>query len=63
MTLQEARAFVVRSGGQYTVYRMPTWPDGVWSATMKPPKELPDNAVIDDPPKREEPQQLGGLFS
>lgn len=63
MTIVEARNFVERSGAAYTVYRLPAWPDGVWSATMKTPRELPDHAVIDDPPKHGEPEQLGGLFS
>jgi hypothetical protein len=62
MTLVNARAFVKDHPG-YTAWRLPLWGPDVWSVTLKSKKELPDGAIVDAPPKAEEPMQLGGLFS
>lgn len=46
MTLEQARAFVRNTPTFYTIYRMPKWPENVWSVNVKPPKELPPDAII-----------------
>jgi len=59
MTLEDAREFAAKAPTRFTVYRLPAWPPGVWSAIPRTLKELPTEAEVDEPPQ---PKQEGSLF-
>lgn len=50
MTLHQALEYVAMHP-TYTIWRMPAWTPDVWSVTLKTKKELPDGAIIHEPPE------------